>query len=323
MKLPISVVLPIFNCRERLSRHLQSVTLWADQVNEIIVVDSGSTDGSLELSKEILSAFQVRFLHHPPGLYQSWNAGIAATTSPLCYISTVEDPITGEGLTHLYTIITNHDADVLISPPEMRNHDGSKPVETRMPSNILADVFRTQDISDRLLGKAEAIALCCGLLPHGILGSSASNLYRTSFLQQNPFPTDFGHCGDTAWGITVSPFARIAFTSKTCAQFYCQTNFKNETPDQQLARHRQLADLATKKLLANSPKDPEIATMLGWFESYDKSTQVLRKWLCDQFTYREELESQVKHLRGKYERGILSYLHHALRDEWKRFFMRN
>ena len=62
---PISAVLPIFNCRERLARHLESVKIWAPQVEEIIVVDSGSSDGSLELAQTALSPFSARFVHNP------------------------------------------------------------------------------------------------------------------------------------------------------------------------------------------------------------------------------------------------------------------
>ena len=274
-------------------------------------MDSGSSDGSLELAQEILAPFDASFIHHPPGLYQSWNAGITAASAPWCYISTVEDPIASEGLHHLLEVITRHDADVVISPPEMRNHDGSASVEEKMPSNRLADAFRGAGLADRLLNRSEIIAMLCGFLPHGLLGSSAGNLYRTSFLQKKPFPTNFGHCGDTAWGVTVAPVARLAFTPRSCSRFYCQTSFRPEDPEKQQTRHRQLADLARSSLMARAPHDPEVAVMLGWFESHDHATQILWNWLCEQHSYQE-------HLQAKYEGGILQYLRRALRDEWKK-----
>jgi len=311
MKFPISAVLPIYNCEVPLRRHLKNVALWASSVQEIIVVDSGSTDGSLEQAREELNSFGARFIHNPPGLYQSWNAGIAAATSPWCYISTVEDPISLEGLNHLFEVITRYDADVVISPPEMRNQNGVEPVEEKMPSNRLSDSFLNNAIADRLLTRSETIALLCGFLPHGILGSSASNLYRTSLIQKQPFPEDFGHCGDTAWGVTVSPVARIAFTPKECAQFYCQTSFRPENPTEQLLRHRRLADLARSSLMAHASFNPEVAVMLGWFTALDHSTELLWNWLSEQHTYQ-------KNLQAKYEGGIISYLTRAFCDEWKK-----
>jgi len=305
MKFPISAVLPIYNCKAPLKRHLKKVASWATSMQEIIVVDSGSNDGSLELAQEELTSFGARFIHNPPGLYQSWNAGIAAATSPWCYISTVEDPITLEGLDHLFEVITRHDADIVISPPEMRNHDGGETVEEKMPSNRLAESFLHAGLSDRLLTRSESISLLCGFLPHGLLGSSASNLYRTSLIQKQPFPEDFGHCGDTAWGVMVSPVARIAFTPRQCASFFCQTSFRAEDPKKQLTRHRQLAELARTSLSARASQDP------GWFDSLDHSTRVLWNWLADQHEYQE-------HLHAKYEGGIVQYLRRALRDEWKK-----
>ncbi len=311
MTLPIAAVLPVYNCRERLERHLRCVAAWAPQVSELIVVDSGSSDGTLEVAREILSPFGARFLQHPPGLYQSWNAGIAAATATWCYISTVEDPITPEGLSHLLEVATRHDADVVISPPEMRSHDGSAPVDEKMPSNRLADAFLASGHADKLLNRAETVANLCGFLPHGLLGSSASNLYRTSFLQKHPFPTNFGHCGDTAWGVTIAPVAKVAFTPVSCSRFYCQTNFRPEDPERQRDRHRQLAGAARQALENAAVVDPECAVMLGWFDSTDHSMRTLWNWLAEQHSH------QI-HLQAKYEGGIFQYLKRAARDEWKK-----
>jgi hypothetical protein len=313
---PISAVLPIFSCRERLSRHLESVKRWAPLVEEVIVVDSGSADGSLELAREALAGHRARFMHNPPGLYQSWNAGIASASAPWCYISTVEDPITPEGLAHLLETALRHDSDVVVSPPEMRSDDGSKPVDQKMPANLLSESFRAANLSDRLLGRSETIALLCGMLPHGLLGSSASNLYRTAFLQAHPFPTDVGHCGDTAWGVSVAPIARVAFTPRECAKFYCQTRFREENPRAQFERHRQLAAIAQRTLEAEAKSSPEIASMLGWFRATDQSTSTLWNWLAQQDDY-------LRHLEAKYQGGIISYLRRAIRDEWKKLFKKN
>jgi len=311
-KLPIAALLPIYNCRERLESHLRSVVTWADEVQEIIVVDSGSSDGTFELAQDILSPYHAKFLIHPPGLYQSWNAGIAAATSPWCYISTVEDPIDSYGLIHLLETVIAHKADLVISPPEMMNHDGSSPVDQKMPSNRLAESLRKCGIQDRRLHRSEAIAMLCGFLPHGLLGSSASNLYKTSFLQKHPFPTDFRHCGDTAWGIQISPVADIAFTTRTCAKFYCQTQFTAVNPQQQLSLHKKLAELVRQSLHDRLHEAPEVAVMSGWFESYDHSLITLLDWLVREQVYQEELNS----MKEKYEGGILKYLCRALQDEY-------
>jgi len=309
-RFPISAVLPVYNCRERLERHLKSVVVWAPTVTELIVVESGSTDGTMELVKEVLGPLGAHFIQHPPGLYQSWNAGIAAATSPWCYISTVEDPISPEGISHLLEVAKRHDPDVVISPPEMMNEDGSEPVADKMPSNRLADAFRASGLSDRILSRAETIANLCGFIPHGLLGSSASNLYRTSFLQQHTFPGDFGHCGDTAWGVTVAPIARVAFTPCSCAQFYCQKEHAARSREQQRELSRRLSALAIVSLKTASITNPDLIPLLGWLENHTFYSAGLWKLLADHQAYQE-------HLQAKYKGGIIQYLKRAIRDEWK------
>lgn len=309
MKLPISAVLPIYNCKERLERHLRSVVVWAPLVKEIIVVDSGSTDGTLELALDVLTPFGALFIHNPPGLYQSWNAGIAAATSPWCYISTVEDPITPEGLEHLLDISFRYNPDIVISPPEMMNEDGSAQSDRIMPSNSLRASFELTGAGDRLLTRTETVMMLCGFIPSGLLGSSASNLYRTTLLQNHPFPTDFGHCGDTAWGLSVAPFVNIAFTARICARFYCQGTWPAKTPAEHMALHEKMSDLCSATLAAHLHEDSCIPLLQGWFSFQRKCTWDYWNWICSEYDRRD-------HLEKKYEGGIIGYFPRFLQDEW-------
>lgn len=311
-RLPISAVLPVYNCRERLERHLRSVVTWAPRVREIIVVDSGSTDGTRELAKEILNPFGATILQHPPGLYQSWNAGIAAATAPWCYISTVEDPMPPEGLSHLLEVAERHGPDIVISPPEMMNEDGSGPSDRLMPGNSLREAFASAGITERTLNRTETVMMLCGFIPSGLLGSSASNLYRTTFLQKHPFPSDYGHCGDTAWGLSVSPFVKISFTTRICAKFYCQGNWAAKPPVEHIGLNKKLAALCRKSLDSYSSGNPEISALKGWFDFHEYSTDFLWSWIDGEYDRRT-------HLERKYEGGITGYLPKMIRDEWEKF----
>jgi len=290
-QLPISAVLPIYNCRERLERHLRSVVTWASKVREIIVVDSGSTDGTLEMAQEILTPFGANFIHNPPGLYQSWNAGITAATSPWCYISTVEDPISLEGLSHLLDIASLHDSDVVISPPEMMNHDGTAPVEEKMPSNRLADAFTNCDHKERVLNRFESMVFCIGFLPSTLLGSSASNLYKSSFMKGYPFPSGFGSAGDSAWAAHVAGFAKIAFTPQKVARFYKQTVFKPMSRAEQLKRQIAFFDHAAKGLESSELDPTEQGIISGWLSNQRFHSLELWQLLVNHERYQRDLES--------------------------------
>ena len=88
-QLPVSVLVPTRNAAPLLAEHLAAMRAWTDAVAEIVVVDSQSTDGTVEMIRAGLKHPRIKVLQHPPGLYQSWNFGIGQLESELCYISTV------------------------------------------------------------------------------------------------------------------------------------------------------------------------------------------------------------------------------------------
>src|SRR5262249_54236197 len=84
--LPIPVLVPTLNCADSLPAHIDSMREWAEQVEEIVVVDSFSDDNTMAVLKESLTYPHVRFLQHPRGLYQSWNFGIQHLRAKYAYI---------------------------------------------------------------------------------------------------------------------------------------------------------------------------------------------------------------------------------------------
>ncbi|HEX3988237.1 MAG TPA: glycosyltransferase, partial [Verrucomicrobiae bacterium] len=79
--LPISVLIPTRNCGAFVPGHIESLRPWIDLAEQVIIVDSNSTDGTVELLRAGVSHPNIKFLTHPPGLYQSWNFGIQNTAS--------------------------------------------------------------------------------------------------------------------------------------------------------------------------------------------------------------------------------------------------
>lgn len=215
--LPISVLVPTFNCADSLPDHLESMRAWSDLVEEIVVVDSFSDDGTPEVAKKSLQHPNLRLLQHPRGLYQSWNFGIQQLRAKYAYVSTVGDAITAEGLRHLTSAAEELKSDVVISRPEFVGPHGEKVAGRQWP---IHNLLKWRPITKPTSVEPWHVFLLATLdIPEGVMGSSASNLYRTETIKRYPFPTDFGHAGDTAWGIRHAFHISLAVTPEIFSRF--------------------------------------------------------------------------------------------------------
>lgn len=211
----ISVVLPTYNCAPLMGRHLASMEAWADLADEIIIVDSRSTDGTLALIRERLSHPGLRIIERDRGLYESWNEGIAATTSDWVYISTAGDTIERAHLLHLLELGERATADVVISPPRFVDEDGGAGDDLRWPpSQVIAG--RREPF---VLTPEAAFVLTFIHCPSALLGSSASNLYRGEHLRARPFPVEFKGAGDSVWILRHAAQSSLCFTPQIGSTF--------------------------------------------------------------------------------------------------------
>ena len=84
-------------------------------------------------------------------------------------------------------------------------------------------VFRFAQILNKhansCIPKQQAILIQILSGASGLLGSCASCLFRSSFLQSRPFPTDHHHYGDTAWTYQHLPEATLSFHPNPVAKF--------------------------------------------------------------------------------------------------------
>jgi len=196
--LPLGAVIPTKNSMPYLPRHVEGLKGWLDLAAEVVVVDSHSTDGTVDFLRANLTHPKLRFTNHPPGLYASWNHGIAQIRSKYTYIATTGDTITRDGLCKLNAVADSLDCDVVISKPTICGPAGQMLPDTSWP---IDDIIATLEIvQPRRLHQLEAVVFAAAH-PHGALtSSSASGLFRTETMQRHPFPTDFGTAGDGAWG---------------------------------------------------------------------------------------------------------------------------
>jgi hypothetical protein len=220
--LPIGVLLPTRDSMAHLPGHLQGVASWLDIVEEVVVVDSHSKDATIEFLTANLRHPGLRILTHPPGLYESWNHGIAHIGSRFTYISTIGDSITRAGLEQLVETAERLQCDVLISPPQFVDETGRKVPHSPWPVHgLISDLGIA---APRVLDRITVFFYAClhALSPgsfDSLLGSSASNVYRTSVLQEFPFPTDCARASDTAWSFLHSLEVNLGVTPEVCSTF--------------------------------------------------------------------------------------------------------
>ena len=223
--LPISVLVPTRNSRQQLPAHVASVRALVPLVQEIVVVDSESADGTVEYLRKEFAGAPVRFLTHPPGLYESWNFGVNACAAEFVYIATVGDSITAEGLQKLAATALRFKCDAVISPPRLLDASGA-PVKKRWPVFELIDALNLR--APAALEPEDTLLFAMAFMRMAILGSSASNLYRAETLRVRPFPTDFGHGGDVGWGLRNGAAIRLGVVPEVVSTFVFHPRAKRE-----------------------------------------------------------------------------------------------
>jgi hypothetical protein len=225
----ISVVIPTRNCRDLIQSSTALMREWANEVGEIVVVDSQSSDGTVELLRELLPFPHVKFLSHPPGLYASWNFGIQNCSLPLTYIATAGDSISAADLAFLANTAASTAADVVVCPPVFTDASGTSAAPPSWPIHDLMELTPDGELIELSGAELTAFALThCSppLRYHAWTGSAASNIYRSAILKQHPFPEDAGHSGDTLWAVQQSRFVKAVFCRRSCGSFYVHTEPK-------------------------------------------------------------------------------------------------
>jgi glycosyltransferase involved in cell wall biosynthesis len=199
-------------------------------VYEFIWVITESEDGSHIAAREAAKELGGQILEVPRGLYQAWNSGIARASGEFIYISTIGDTITPEGLNALFHCLQKAEADVVFSPPAI-----SPPTRDNLHRSKHWPVFRFAPILNRYVGsrlpREKVILMQILSGASGLLGSCASCLFRASFLQGRPFPSDHHHYGDTAWSYQNLPEALLAFHPDTVARFTIHDSYASRTVD--------------------------------------------------------------------------------------------
>jgi glycosyltransferase involved in cell wall biosynthesis len=87
----ISVIIPVFNAKRTLANTLQSVSEQTFPAHEVLVIDGGSTDGSIEVIQANHSHITHWVSEPDRGVYDAINKGIQKSTGDWIYILGSDD----------------------------------------------------------------------------------------------------------------------------------------------------------------------------------------------------------------------------------------
>lgn len=277
-KLPVSIIIPTRNCHSALLQHLEKMNPVFERVAQLIGVDGSSEDGTAKTLCDYLKSHPAsKFLSLPPGLYEGWNAAVSEAQQPWVYFSTIGDFISLDGLSKLLGSADFLNLDLLISPPKMVQEDGTASPQ-KWPIHHFTSSFKTKEI--HVLSLEQKILGFCSYFTGSILGSSASNIYNADFLKQHPFPTDFGHAGDTIWAVRNLIEMRAAISSENFATFRLGWKFKDADARIQRDTFEKMCNEA--KITLGKISKAEYDFLQGWFSALCDSKLVLWNWLASQ-----------------------------------------
>jgi hypothetical protein len=276
--LPLGIVIPTRNSKLYLPRHVEALACWAELAEQIVVVDSHSNDGTVEFLKSHLPHPNIAFVSHPPGLYSSWNFGIQQLQTRFTYIATVGDTITRAGITELVGIAETLQADVIISKPTFVHENGAAAAHIAWPVDNLIATHRID--RPRLVHPLEILLSAATGLDGTLLGSCASNLFRTRTLQQFPFPVEFGKAGDGAWAAMHFANVKWAVTPAQCSTFLIHPDLASTSEVQAWQTSPRLDQVLRTAVEKVSAADPVFSAALAKLKVFELLESASR-WLDD------------------------------------------
>lgn len=148
----VSVIIPMYNAEKRIKRCLESI-IWQTYTNlEIVVVNDGSTDKSLEIVKKIAQKDKRITLVtiKNQGVSSARNIGIQKSTGEYIIFVDADDYVEKEMIETLIKIINKFHIDVIVYDPVIESSNGKfiKYVTKNIAANIL---LNKEDIENKVL----------------------------------------------------------------------------------------------------------------------------------------------------------------------------
>lgn len=167
----ISCIIPMYNAEPYIERCIQSVLNQTYKNVEIVVVDDGSKDSSLELVKKLLPSHNIKLVEKTNGgVSSARNAGIFEATGEYIFFLDSDDFLPTNSFKILIDVIKQYSADLAIGRDLCVNEGDSIPEDTYCGTvslwegdatlvNTLKDFPNTWNVCGKLFKKSIIKAL--------------------------------------------------------------------------------------------------------------------------------------------------------------------
>jgi hypothetical protein len=190
--------------------------------------------------------------------------------SAYVYVATVGDVISRDGVKELVRTAESLKSDVLISKPRFCDMSGRDAPNIQWP---IDDVIATIGLTEaRRLDKLDALVCAAANASGNLVGSCASDIFRTEVLRRFPFPTEFGGAGDGAWGLMHAAEVVWGVTPEKFSTFLCHPTNASEEERQAYKKARRADTVllaATEAWLNKGTVTEQELARVHWREMLD------------------------------------------------------
>lgn len=270
----IAAVIPLHNKAPFIARALRSALAQTSLADEIIVVDDASSDGGMDIVRDVAASHAQRFrlLHRAapgPGGYAARNAAIDASDADWIAFLDADDEWEPEFLATVRQLVADAPDDIgaVFSARRFVRVDGSAFVQTALPAS--EDAARTLDF-DGFLRLWRRLDRCP-------MWTSATAIRRDVLVQAALFPA--GRCKR---GGDKDTWLRVMETTKAIASPFVGATYYND-----------IAGQVTRSVAVNQ-RHCLCDTLLPMIEASTGERQRLLKWV-----FNSEIEKYARWMFGE------------------------
>lgn len=204
----ISIIVPIYNAANYLETCIKSILNQTFKNFELILVDDGSKDESLEICNKIMSLDnRVKVIHQKnAGSSAAKNTGIFLAKGNYIAFCDADDTLDCDYIQNLYQGVILHKADVCVGNVAFTNMKGYEIISRR-----------TVDMTAGIFNLKEFMGFYPQYMPNAVVGAPWNKLYKRSIILENKlcFNTKIKNNEDTHFNFDFFPKCNRIYVSES------------------------------------------------------------------------------------------------------------